>query len=373
MKNSSNIKNLFIMSVALFLLLGICNETRANAIQFQYLDAAINLGLARGRIMFNGVSDDANVVADLGRASLAIRNAGDEFARFFKPSERRTQARERMIRYIENYANVTQGRSESAKGGYINDAFGMLRGYVTLTYDSTRVDDLRWQSNCDELIVLMGYKFGQAWVVSTIEGHRARNFQSGFIAEWRDAKNKGILLSMDSENQNIRERGFKKVCCCFGNKALWDRLPRLDSFSPVELFEKVQFEMRTIVLNAVLPPGPCGAGRTRNEGPDLSGDWNGGNLVITREGNKYIARHYNLRQQFLNAGWRNGQVRMEIYIDTYNGKWKGQVLVLVASGRFEYKEATVDIMYFGPEGSRPYEELIAEYSGGGRVSFRRYK
>ena len=187
---------------------------------------------------------------------------------------------------------------------------------------------------------------------------------------------------MDSENQFIKDASIKKVCCCFGNKAEWDSLPELGRFSPTQLFDEVLPRMETIIFNATLPPGPCGEEHNEYNGPDLCGEWNNGNIVITREGNKFVARRYNLPQQFLNKGWRNGCIRMEIFIDGFERAspyptWNARLLQQNASGRFYYQDVKLTLSSYGIEGSRPYEELAARYSGTGLhakyVKFRRYK
>lgn len=380
MRNSFHLRKFFNFLVVLFLLLGICRETRANVIQEQIFLSGYFLGVAKARAQFIGVSDDNRILGDLTNASNAIRRAGDELARFFKPPQKRIQERERILRYISNYANATRRRSASAKRAYINQAFNIYRNHVALTYGHSRPNILKWSANCDEFIVLLGYKYGQAVLVSWVQGNRARNFQSGLLADWRDAIRKGIWISMDSENQFIKDVSIKKVCCCFGNKSEWDRLPKLNSFSSFQLFSDTLAPMQRIIREAELPPGPC-KGKGKVKGPDLCGTWNNGNIKITREGNKFIARRYNLPQQFLNKGWRNGMIRMEIFIDTYNrGRffptWKAKLWLQNASGRFYDKDVTVDLSTGRPEGSRLYEELAAKYSdeGFGRyVKFRRYK
>ena len=94
-----------------FLLLGFSSKLRANPIQLQILHAGINLGFAKARIQFIGVSDEGNILADLTRAGNAIRNAGAGLAQFYNPPQKRIQERERILRYISDYANFTQGRS----------------------------------------------------------------------------------------------------------------------------------------------------------------------------------------------------------------------------------------------------------------------
>jgi hypothetical protein len=112
--------------------------------------------------------------------------------------------------------------------------------------------------------------------------------------------------------------------------------------------------------------------------PDLCGKWSNGNIVITREGNKFVARQYNMKQTALNQGWRNGCIRMIIFFDGFKPHtWNARLLLRNRSGKFWYKDVKVDLSWGGIEGSRPYEELSAWYSGKGLdakyFKFRRYK
>jgi hypothetical protein len=74
------------------------------------------------------------------------------------------------------------------------------------------------------------------------------------------ARGKGIYVSVDVENRMLRAHGVDdyKVCCCFGCKAEWNRAPRLDMNSSLELIQEAENVMRRVVTGAGVPNCDCG-------------------------------------------------------------------------------------------------------------------
>ncbi|MCK5057621.1 MAG: hypothetical protein KAT34_13250, partial [Candidatus Aminicenantes bacterium] len=95
--------------------------------------------------------------------------------------------------------------------------------------------------------------------------------------------------------------------------------------------------------------------------PDITGPYGSQHYsnVITREGNKFIVRTSGYKTRELQEGLRNGNVTVEIYINTWktvkntgpfggnNHIWKGRVLRRNRS-RFFYIDCTV--IYYPSEG-----------------------
>jgi len=287
--------------------------------------------LAEARAQFyDRAAVESWIVNDLRNARTNIAGAETEFAQFFSICETRRTQIARILRLLDNYSTATRNFNQHRKMLYVKNIFDMYRRSLAITLDTSRGDSCRAQANCDEYLVLAGFKFAQAWIVSQSPGSRWRNYQSGFLSDMRDAIRKGIWLSMDIPNQRIQMTGMRKLCCSFGAKEEWDQhVAGLMSNSPPQTFSNVLARILDTVRRANLNGTPCQSEEQMQRGTFIAGC----KLSVTGTNGTDANICFCFRG------------RTEIYF-TANGRFRGE------SGRWELNSQTNVLSFWGTSHGR---------------------
>lgn len=230
---------------------------KANEAQLWIFNTGLYLGWAKAQMQFYGEAAEDRVRENLNLARDSMQRAEQLFAGPLLRHRQEGQYMQRVIAAIDGYADNTRNSSTAAKVGYLGNLFSLYRSGFEYTYDSSRLDSVHRQPNCDLYILLTGFTYGQAWVASLRPSNRARHYQSGWAGEMRAHIQSGISLSMDPENRLVQTDAVK-VCCCFGAKTEWERLPLPGPDTPVETFQNLLEAIRTVVRNAGVPACDCG-------------------------------------------------------------------------------------------------------------------
>lgn len=228
-------------------------------------NAGLSLGHASGRVAFADIFGDPNQVA-LARTNLS--NAAQEIAaaESLLPSVYdnaiRRQGTSSLRQAILKYEPGRASGENAAQ--YIRNLAMRYRQTLSVTYDSSRPDSLRYQPSCASNMMLACFSYGRATVAAAAGDQNAVTFD---IGQMRQAIRAGLSIAFDGPHV---EPSPRKQCCAFGPAESWAIIEAMDRWSTHAVFTQNEGLLRATAQQAFLPGGCSGEKRASS---CLSGSW----------------------------------------------------------------------------------------------------
>lgn len=318
---------------------------QANEAQARIVSAGISLGQATARMELFGKAyggdPPADQMADIGtnlaNAAAEIEAAEALLQEPFRSNREFRGALDTVLRKIKGYENVKR-YNYLQKANYIKDIWSTYRQGLMYTYYSGRQDSFQFNTNCDSLLLDVGFHCGRASIASAIQpphrrsGARASTYQSGANSALRNAINSGLDIALDGRPPQPNP---KKIACAFGAPDAWSALPNFQSDSPPQVYYGMcgnrSSTIPSIALNAGLHSVPFGypvcsssAGHNKPAACDFAGTWmtrwtkdresgrNDVKMVLKRNGNFVEGEYYHQGTSSI-----RGTVNGKVFTGTY--------------------------------------------------------
>ncbi len=296
----------------------------ANNFDYHVLNAGINLGWAEAAVELVGVSPAttpyltaalANTSAHLTEAQTIV--TGGYWEKIMLPS---------VIPEIAGFIPTTAEYTQDQQVAYIRTIKGRINAKLAQYLEAGRLVS---GPACASQLLQVGYFFGRAHIGAFMDEDAYSGAAFGSL-------NTAIRGGLDVSS---------RIDCDFSTAGVWAALPFIQPITLIDYTASL-YPMQVLVweLGDFIPPPPppsppsmpplptepadiddvVDTGETNRSGPDITGSWEDGNIIVSREGSKFVARGYNYSRWQMNQGARNGQVVLEINIDSHRGGIAGQ-------------------------------------------------
>ena len=331
---------IFILTCLFFLANG--RQISANELQRLVFNAAGNIGLAAAFVEIQGITP-GNSVSINGTINTAITMLNQLISQYNDPPFDSGQIR-KIVDLLQRFPQATDRRNNREKMTYLQMCYANLKSAMSTIFRSDH--GLKSLATCDTYVTDLGYYCGQAMAGIQMNSRyiedEARSrinlaLSSGTMV--RDTLGCSFLTADQARNlglQNLRTSAeFAAMIRNLENDV------RMASLNMQPGFDSPATKGTVPPIQRFDPPPPTPPADPN----DLTGSWQAGKKIISREGGYYVVRYYenNPSNSMRQAGYYNGMVVLK-FADRRDasGYYYGQHFLFLYDERGYFVDAAIE-------------------------------
>ncbi|MCU0237615.1 MAG: hypothetical protein MUC72_11105 [Acidobacteria bacterium] len=329
----------------IFLLLGIflltvVQNLPANELQRLVFNAAGNIGMAEAIVEFQGITPENSNTLN-GYINTAIAMLDQLAGQYNDPPFDAGQIR-KIADMLRRFSIATEQMNNRGKSSYLQNCYTNLKSAMSVIFRSDK--GVTYNSTCDTYVTDLGYHSGLALAASQMGNAFLEN------------------LGKSGINQALRmgtmTRGTLGCSFLSEDQARSLNVPNLKTPGEfTQMIRNLENDVRTASLN--LEPGfdsPATKGKVAPPVPidpppptppthpnDLTGSWQAGRKIISKEGGSYVVRYYNRGVARPEIGFSEGMIVLK-FADQRDaaGYYYGKYLIFHYSKNPWWTDATIE-------------------------------
>jgi hypothetical protein len=325
----------------MFLLTGFL-QSNANELQRLVFNAAGNIGLTAAFVEVQGLTPGNSATLN-GNINTAITMLNQLISQYNDPPFESDQIR-KIVDMLQRFPVATAGMNNQARMSYLQNCYSNLKSAMSLIFRSDF--GTKYSATCDTYITDLGYASGQAQAAIMMNNRaieseaRSRiNLALSSGTRTRDTLGCSFLSAdqirvLDIQNRRTAEE-FSAMLRELENDV------RAASLNLEPGFDSPATKGKVAAPVTVDPPAP----NPPADPNDLTGSWQAGKKIISREGGYYVVRYYedNPTNSMRQSGYQHGMVVLK-FADRRDGSgyYYGQHFLFMYEGRGYFVDAAIE-------------------------------